>query len=230
MSPVTEAPDLSDYHQIHRAIRASAHQLGAAVRAVAPTDRRRAQALAWWFDGFAGELHGHHTVEDEVFFPALAERVPTYGDHSAELTADHDELEAMLPELRALLHQMARGERFDVAREQAVLLADGLARHLEEHLGVEDSDILPLFERHFSKSEYEGLVEQALKRMKFGQLPWTIPWLVSNLTPDEYREVLDGAPGMMRLLWRLTRGRYARRASLALGVPVVAVPVAAVPA
>ena len=224
MSPVTEAPDLSDYHQIHRAIRASARQLGAAVRDLTATDRRRAEALAWWYDGFAAELHYHHVVEDEIFFPALAERIPTYSDHSDELAVDHETLEAMLPQLSAALHQLARGEQWDVAREQAVVLADQLHSHLDEHLGVEDDDVLPLFERHFTKAEYEALVDRAMKAGKMSQLAFTIPWLVSTLEPDEFTELFETAPRMLKLLWRATRGRYARRASLALGVTVVAVP------
>jgi hemerythrin-like domain-containing protein len=224
MSPVTDTPDLTTYLQIHRAMRTSAAQLRNAVHDLERTDRRRARHLAWWFDGFAGELHMHHVVEDEIFFPALAARVPTYSDHGDGLAADHVRLEELLAELGVLLHRLARDEEWIVTRTRALDLANELHDHLDEHLGLEDDDVLPLFARHFTAAEYEAMHQQAMKKGSLIQLAFTVPWLCSNLEPHELAAAFDGAPGILRVLWRATRGRYARRATAALGTAVGAVP------
>ena len=39
------------------------------------TDRRRLGAFRTYFNGYAGEVLAHHTIEDDYFFPALTEQV-----------------------------------------------------------------------------------------------------------------------------------------------------------
>jgi hemerythrin-like domain-containing protein len=219
MSPVTDTPDLSGYFQIHRAMRVSARRLRDAVAGVERGDRRRAAAIAGWFDGFAGELRAHHLIEDDIFFPALAERVPTYADHGDGLAADHVRLEELLEELSTVLHRLGGdGDWLDTV-SAAGTLTEELASHLEEHLAVEDDDILPLFERHFTAAEYDAMHQQAIKRVSFGQLAFTVPWIAAHLEPEELQQLMGTAPLPLKVLWYATRGRYARRTAYALGEP-----------
>jgi hemerythrin-like domain-containing protein len=217
MSPVTDAPDLSSYLQIHRALRISATRLRAAVDGLDRGDRSRAAAISGWFDGFAGELRAHHTVEDEIFFPALAERVPTYADHGDGLAADHVRLEELLGELSQTLRHLGGGADWLETVAAASALTAELAEHLDEHLAVEDEDVLPLFERHFTAAEYEAMHEQALKKISFRQMAFTVPWLVSHLEGEEKDELLATAPLPLKVLWWVTRRPYARRTAYALG-------------
>lgn len=224
MSPINDTPDLSAYYQIHRAIRASAAQLGSALAGLRRPDPNRAAALAQWFDGYAGELHHHHVVEDTIFFPALGERVPSYELHNDTVVADHAELEAMLAELGTVLHRLADAGGWDVDRDRAREIARELQDHLDEHLGLEDDDILPLFARHFTAAEYEELHQRALKSVSTKQLLFTVPWLLSQLRAEERTPLLATAPLPLKLMWHATRRRYARRASYALGAQIEAVP------
>jgi hypothetical protein len=221
---VTEAPDLSTYHLIHRAIRHSADQLAAAVADLDDGDRRQARAVAWWYDRFTKELHDHHTVEDEIFFPALAARIPTFAAHDAALAADHEHLDEVVAALAAALSGLAGDGDWASCRQVALDQAVELACFLHEHLGTEDDDVLPLFERHFSAAEYERLDEAARTAHSPVGMLFTIPWVLSVCTDGERDGLLASAPKMIEILYRLGRSRYARRTAAAFGAtaPVVA--------
>jgi hemerythrin-like domain-containing protein len=217
---MTDAPDLTTYHSIHAALRSTSRAFRDAVADVPATDPARARALAWWFEGFASELHHHHTVEDEVFFPAVARLVPTYQEHGESLAADHGRMDDIIDALRVAVGRMADGLSWDRSRDEAVALAAELHALLEVHLDHEDGDVLPLFERHFTAAEYEQLEKRAVAGLSLRQATFTVPWMLATMTPEEQQRLLADAPLPLVVVWRLFRGRYARRASLALGTPV----------
>ena len=220
---MSEAPDLTFWFQLHDAMRTSGDRLAAALRSLPPGDRRRAEALADWFGGFDAELHHHHMVEDDIFFPALAARVPTYLDGSGpEVDADHERLDALLASLGAALRRLASDGEWEVTRGEACADAAELAALLHRHLDLEDQDVLPLYCRHFTKAEYEGMHAEATKTLGIRQACFTLPWIMANLDDATRAEVLATAPVAMRLIWRLARRGYARREAAALGPAPVA--------
>src|SRR4051794_15330702 len=204
----TDSADLESYLRVHRALRTSAARLATAVAAGDPTT---ADAQRRWYRGFAGELRCHHHIEDELLFPALAERVATYADHHPTLTADHAELDDLLDGLTAAL---ASNE----SHQHAVQTANAISEHLHEHLDYEDDEIVPLFARHFTSAEFEDLNQRAIKMTPPRQLLFTAPWMMSQLDEAEQHEVLASAPKAMHLLWFVSRGRYARLEQRAFGV------------
>lgn len=219
-----ETPDLTRYQLAHDAMRSSARQLAGALATMDPTDGPRVRALRWWCDGFIGELHAHHTVEDELFFPALASRVPTFAaEQDAVLAAEHVELDAIMGALQQAVRGMAQG--LDVAGHHATAAtsAEALADFLDHHLGIEDADVLPLFARHFTVEEYQRLDDQSLKSIGPRQLLFTVPWAVCAGDPETRAQVLAEAPAPIRVIWALTRRRYARRTALAMGAPAMEV-------
>jgi hypothetical protein len=161
-----------------------------------------------------GEIVAHHTVEDELFFPALVERVPEAARHVTRTDADHHHLDELLAACTAAIGRMAEGGD---ATEAATLLIE-VADHLDEHLDFEDAEVLPLFERHFTAEEYQALDAKAVEHVGIGkQAAFTVPFVVSYTTAAEFERMLAEAPRPMRVLWRLTRRRHARLARLALG-------------
>ncbi|MEZ5296552.1 MAG: hemerythrin domain-containing protein [Ilumatobacteraceae bacterium] len=207
----TTVPDLSAYRAAHSALRASATALADALRTVRPDDRRRVAALQRWFTGYRAELEIHHRNEDELFFPALDARVPAYGQYRAAMDADHHRLDETM---NALSRSLDDG---DVAGAAAA--ADVLDRELADHLTVEDSDVLPMFERHFSADEYAVLDAAAIRSVPLRHAFFTVPWFVATAPADTAARVLADAPVAMRIVERLTRRRYARLVAAAFGTP-----------
>jgi hemerythrin-like domain-containing protein len=218
-----EPADITPLVLVHRAMRQSAHRLHAAIAGLAPLDRRRASAIATWFEGYTGELHHHHGVEDDIAFPALAARVPVFDHHAEELAGDHEHLDRLIGTLGGRLRGLAGTEPWTAAHQEAVALAAELRDHLDQHLDHEDADIVPLFARHFTADEFAQQHRQAVKRLSPRQMLFTVPWLGSCLSPDEREALFDSSPRILRIVWWLRHGAYERATAYALGPTVVVV-------
>jgi hypothetical protein len=221
VTTIATTPDVSRYRMVHETLRTSDDQLVAGVAGLSAGDRRRARALRRWFAGYAGELRSHHAVEDELFFPAIAARVPAYtSDYAELLTGDHHRIDDVVAALGMALDRLATGtdaSAWALAHEEALAHAVALRDLLLDHLEIEDRDILPLFERHMTAAEYDELDQGAVSRIAFRQLFFTVPWWVATIDPAAVPGELAGAPIPLRAIWRLTRRRHARLTRRAFG-------------
>lgn len=209
-------PDLSEYRQVHRAMRIANDQLVAAVRSVAMHDMRRAAALHHWFNGYAGELRTHHRIEDELIFPSLAARVSAYATYSDGLAEDHHNLDHLLDTLGASLAHLASGSReWEPAHFVATAAAVALRDLLAEHLDIEDQEVLPMIEANFGREEYTVVEQQVRKFMSLRQAFFTVPWWMATVEPAIAEKARAEAPLLLRVIYALTRRSYARRVALA---------------
>lgn len=203
----SERADLTGYRATHRAIREGARQLATTVGAISPADQRRVRALQRYWKGYAAELLTHHTLEDDVFFPALAERAEEMVALAGRLDDEHHLLDELMSEIEIGLADFA-----DISsRSRAVIALDRLADVMDRHLDLEDEEVLPLFTLHFSAAEYTTLEEQAFKAVGVGrQAVFAVPFIVRAMTDEERTSVLATAPLPLRVLHRLTRNRHER--------------------
>jgi len=212
-------PDLSSYRAVHLALGTTPHRLAAAGRGLDPADAARIRALRRYWTGFVGEITAHHSIEDDFVFPALVEKVPMIAPVLDEAGQEHVTLDDLMAEGTASVDALGAADAASVARFVAAM--DALADHMDEHLDLEDADVLPMIERHFSAEEYEVLDQAAMKSLGLGkQALFTIPFVLGAVSPEEGRHLLDNAPGAFRVLWVLTRRRFARLERLALGADV----------
>ena len=213
-------PNLIMYYTVHQAMRDSSAVLHDALAGMADDDRRRAAAIARWYRGFADELHAHHHIEDEIFFPALAERDASFEHFGPGLDADHVHLAQVIDDLTRAIGGLAEDEPWAPTRAQAVELSAELRDHLMTHLAIEDEDVIPLFAERFTFDEYVELEQQAVKRGSLKSMLFTVPWLVVSCEAKTRDEIFESVPAALKLLWKLTRRGYARRTSYALGIDV----------
>ena len=212
-------PDLTTYLAIHAALRSGAHRLADGAGTLEAGDRRRLSAFRTYFNGYAGEVLAHHTIEDDYFFPALVEQVGGATARIDRLARDHADLDEMMTAVTNGLERIGAGTL--TGAEVAVSLRE-LALHMDEHLDFEDEEILPLFTRHFSVEKYEALEAQAQKSLGIGkQAAFTIPFIAASVPPDRREQLLGGAPAPLRILYRMTKGRHARLTIAAFGFDAV---------
>jgi hemerythrin-like domain-containing protein len=218
MTPTQRAPartpDITLFTVLHRAMRRDAGRLADAVAVAAPGDGHRLAALSRWYRSYRSELADHHRVEDELFFPVLADRVPSFTAHMPRVEAEHHMLEDALGGVQAALDALAAGTG---PRSDAVAATRELRDLLDSHLGFEDADVVPLYVRHFSADEYAEVGERALKMVSKANLVFAIPWAMSAATDAERSHMLGEVPLAFRLLWYASRRRYARLDDRALG-------------
>ncbi|MEV8545007.1 nitroreductase/quinone reductase family protein [Streptomyces sp. NPDC051572] len=88
---------------------------------------------------FCQGLHNHHTGEDTVLFPLVAERHPQSAPALARLREEHERIAELVEELRGTLATTREpaGVRAEVER---------LTAALEAHLTYEEEELIPLFD------------------------------------------------------------------------------------
>jgi hemerythrin-like domain-containing protein len=213
--------DLSGYLAIHQAMRVANAQLVRGIGTAGVADPKRAAALGRWFRGYSDELRTHHHIEDDIVFPQLAERVPAYAEYSDALAGDHHHLDRVIDALREALAGWAQhatvSQAAREARYAALDLAVELRDFLEEHLAIEDADVLPMIERHFTAEEYTELEQQAGKAITVRQAMFTAPWYMATVDAETAARTLREAPRPLRIIYALTRRSYARLVEQAFG-------------
>jgi hemerythrin-like domain-containing protein len=212
------APDLTLYRVVHRAIRDGATALAetALVIEAAEADQRKAFATYW--KGYAGEVLHHHSVEDDIFFPALEARVPVAVELTVRTDIDHHHLDELMASIGSAVAAIRAGR----PAPEIVALTQELDQHMADHLDFEDQDILPLLERHFSKEEYDAMDAAAVKSAGLGpQTAFSVPMLVGAMTPEERAVILPDAPLPLRILYRLSRRSHDRLRTAAFGRQLV---------
>lgn len=222
MTTEITAPDLSDYRVIHRCLRTAPHRVAAALTAFEAGDRDHARALARYWAGYAGEVLAHHTVEDEIFFPRLVERVPVAAHHLQRVDGDHHRLDVLMAAAGTAFERLGTSARVADADDAGAVVRE-LASHMDSHLDFEDEDLVPLFGRHFTAEEYKALSEAAMKHPGLGkQAAFTVPFVMHSASAPERTKLLGEAPLPFRILFRITRGGHARLTQAALGSAAVA--------
>ncbi|MFG2371259.1 nitroreductase/quinone reductase family protein [Streptomyces sp. NPDC048504] len=88
---------------------------------------------------FCQGLHNHHTGEDTVLFPLIAERHPASAPALTRLREEHERIAALVEELRGTLA---------TTRDPAEVRAEveRLTTALEAHLTYEEEELIPLFD------------------------------------------------------------------------------------
>ncbi|HET6952138.1 MAG TPA: hemerythrin domain-containing protein [Acidimicrobiales bacterium] len=210
-------PELTAFTVVHRALRRDAARLAAAAAGLQGGDARRARALRTWYGEYRAQLAAHHSLEDELWFPALAEHVPTFDRHAGRLAREHAALDDASDRLTAALDRLAATGAGPEAVGPARDAAGELSALLDGHLRFEDGDILPLYLRHFTRDEYAEIERRSRKRLDLRRTPFAVPWILGAATPDERARLLATAPRAFTLLWFATRHRQARLSARALG-------------
>ena len=210
-------PDLIAFTVAHRALRTDGARLATATAGLGAGDTARARALRRWYRGFEADLTGHHSMEDYLWFPVLAERVPTFAQHAERIDREHHLIDDAVAGARAALAHLVDDEASDPARRTAHDAARELSSLLDVHLGFEDTDVLPLYLRHFTDDEYAEVERRAGRFLEVRHLPFTVPQLLGAATPAERQRILGRAPLAMKLVWYASRRRHARLSARALG-------------
>ncbi len=211
-------PGLTDVRMMtvaHTSFRRELSLAVPAVRAVAAGDRRRAARVADHVDLWTGLLEHHHTIEDELLWNRLLERVP---DEVAPLVhlmeSQHERVHELLDGCPALV--VAWRDSASVA--DGTRLSDHLARlviALCEHLDAEETRVLPLMARHVTASEWEEFTERGMESIPKGMLLTGLGMMLYEGDPEALAREIAKFPAPLRrvlpVLGRWAFRRYARR-------------------
>jgi len=203
----TERTDTWDMIVVHRVYRREFRMAPALVLAVVPGDTTRAGILAEHLGNLVAGLDHHHTAEDELLWPLMLARASMHADLIRRMGAQHERLHAPLARIVELLPRW-RDRALAADRDE---LADVLAETsvaLDEHLGEEERQLLPLVEQHITPAEWHALGERGKAIIPKGKTALVVlGTILEEATPEEKKRFLAELPAPARLLWRLTGQR-----------------------
>ena len=179
-------------------------------------DTARARALRRWYGSYHAELDGHHPLEDDLWFPILAERVPTFAEDTDRIELEHHLMDDALRCVELPFDRFVDSDASSGAKAGAHDAAYELSSLLNVYLGFEDADILPQYLRRFTPEEYAEVEAQARRLLEVRRLPSTVPWILTAATPAKRTHILGSGPLALKLLWYAGR-RNARLSTRALG-------------
>ena len=186
-----------------------------AVRNVAEGDVRRAGEVADHVDLWLGLVHHHHSIEDELLWDRLLERVP---DELAPLVglmeSQHEGVARLLGESPALTAAW-RSTASAADRTRLAAHLAGLVDALVEHLEAEETRVLPLMARHLRQAEWDEFTERGMESIPKGMMLTGFGMMLYEGDPEALALEIAKLPAPLRpvlpLLARRSFRRYARR-------------------
>jgi hemerythrin-like domain-containing protein len=205
---------------IHSAFRRELRLAPQLLRSVEHGDRLRAGLVGSHLNLLDRFLHHHHTIEDELLWPKLLERVPAEIAPVVELMESQHAVVAELLErtvaLRDTWHKDADGSR---AAELAGLY-ERLHDALVDHLDAEERHVMPLVESCVTKKEWTKIGKAAQRGTPLKDGPRVLGMMAYDGDPEVIREMLGAVPAPMRgVVVTMARRAYAKHAARVYGTP-----------
>lgn len=216
--------DLMNMYVMHHAFRRDLGDFSSAVATAPTADRPRWQALLRRWTYFASALHSHHSAEDAGLWPLLLERVAEREDDDARsvleaMQAEHAQIDPLLEQCTDGFTRLAADAGEPVRLALARSLA-GAGELLDHHLGHEERDAMAIVQRYLVHEDWER-VEKEHFRPAYSPRDfwWVVPWAQLGLPTDIRRRTLAQGGLPIKILWRLSRGWFARQQAAAFATP-----------
>ena len=202
----------------HHAYRRDLAKFCAAAEATATEDRRTWRALLARWELFGLALHHHHHAEDAALWPLLMARADAAGQAVLRaMEAEHAEIDPILAAVTVGLTRLSRAADDDARAALLVRLVAG-RESLGRHLAHEETEAIALMQELMTQPEWQQMQDDHFKpdKITWVMIKNVLPWTIDGV-PAAVRERLLGDMPAGRLVWRLSRGGYARRERAAFG-------------
>jgi hemerythrin-like domain-containing protein len=185
---------------VHKAMRADGTRLRRAVADMPEGDTEQAAALGRAFGEISSLVHDHHWTEDDVMYPFLMERVPSFEADAIRLENDHIDLDAAMARIGARLRLLSHPLSVNLWRDTRDHLVDEATAFddvLVAHLDREEAVVLPAVDALMSAAEQRTLHKQEAKLATYRHMRMAVPWVLANATPEEAADLRAGAPRLL---------------------------------
>ena len=203
--------DMQTMYLMHHAFRRDLDAFVEAVRNTPVEDRRTWRLLAQRWELFTEVLHKHHTAEDDVIWPALIARGSSDDVAVLEsMEAEHEEIDPRLDACRAGFQRLARKPDEDARAALAVRIT--AARELlRRHLAHEETSAIAILQRLVTAEEWAEIEKEIGRETSLRYAVQVVPWVAHCLPREVLDRVFHDIDAGFRMIWLLTRRRFARR-------------------
>ena len=203
----------AEMRTIHTAFRRELRLAPDLVGAVPPGDRLRAGVVACHLDLLDRFLHHHHTVEDDLLWPKLLERVPREIAPLVGLMEAQHAVVAVLLARADTLRTEWRAAADPLRGMQLAAVYRRLHDALVEHLDAEEQQVMPLVEACVTQREWAAIGRAAQRGTPVKDAPRMLGMLAYDGDPEVVEHLLGAVPApLRRTVLRLGRRAYAKHA------------------
>lgn len=188
---------------VHSFFRREFRLAGGVVRAVTARDVRRAKVVRAHIDFICRSLHHHHTVEDELAWAKLLERVPEERAPIVHLMeSQHQTVDALLTEIDEVsLSWSAAAD--PGGRDRLAELLDSLYIQLAAHLDAEEERLPPIAARNMTEAEWHEIGATSRKHCRRSELSLALgmfqyggdPQVIAGMLAEGVRNAAEEAGG-----------------------------------
>ena len=182
--PTVAGCDTRDMLIIHRLMRRLFGDAPDLVRAVADGNVQRTQVIADHIAEISAGLHSHHSTEDTKLWDTLESRSPACALHVGQMKAQHQAIGGLLDQLDSrLAGWRASGTAAD--RDQVAAVLEQVRATLEQHLGQEEQDILPVATATMTQAEWDELGKHGMAAIPRDRMLIQLGMMLESMPPQE---------------------------------------------
>jgi iron-sulfur cluster repair protein YtfE (RIC family) len=205
--------DMQTMYVMHHGFRRDLDKFTKAVRSTPVEARRTWVLLAERWDLLNEVLHHHHAGEDAGIWPWLLERADESERATLEaMEAEHEQIDPLLQSSAEGFRRLAEAPDED-ARAALSVRVTALRDALTRHLAHEESDAIAILQKYMTQAEWLELDEKHFKdeKLTLGKVLRIVPWAAHGVPREPRDRVLAEAGTPFKVVWMLTRRRFARR-------------------
>lgn len=208
--------DTGDMQVPHSIFRGEFRRAPGMVRNVAAGDAHRAGVVAGHLQFLVVALTDHHTTEDELLWPRLHDRVPADVEPIiGVMESQHRQIHSVIERLSGQLATWT-SDPSSAHRDAVADTCESAYAVLEEHLGAEERDILPVAARAISQTEWDEIGERALDALPKDKKMLVLGTIRYWAPPDRSAAVASDIPLPMRPFVTALADRAFRKEAVAV--------------
>lgn len=208
---------IDNIFKFHKAIRKDLEYLDVESGKIIDCDENSLRQFSGRFRLLWGLYRAHSNAEDDIVFPALESR-ETLHNVSHSYTLDHKQEEKLFKDISEVLLELSElhdglANKDDIAEEGIVgnsffhemswkrkhnelaTKLQGMCKSirvtLDQHVFMEELELWPLFDKHFSIEEQDKIVGRIIGTTGAEVLQSMLPWVTSALTQEEQNMMMD---------------------------------------
>lgn len=199
--------DAREMEMLHKMFRREFSLAPGLVRGVADGDRGRTEEMVWHLNFILTALHNHHHFEDEFVWQVLLDRGSAdIRPHVNRVQEQHEEVESATSDVMDALAvwkadaTAKSGERLAGALERMVVL-------LLEHMAYEERYVVPVMEKHISRTEWDRMIQTAAADLVPEDMPLEFGMMMYEGDPEIVADAIANMPEEVRPVIRTVAGQ-----------------------
>ncbi|KAI0513596.1 hypothetical protein KFK09_009623 [Dendrobium nobile] len=208
---------IDNIFKFHKAIQKDLEYLDVESGKIIDCDETFLRQFSGRFRLLWGLYRAHSNAEDDIVFPALESR-ETLHNVSHSYTLDHKQEEKLFKDISEILSELSELHdsviRTDAIPEEGIVcnsfchetswkrkhnelatklqgMCKSIRVALDQHVFMEELELWPLFDEHFSVEEQDKIVGRIIGTTGAEVLQSMLPWVTSALTQEEQNMMMD---------------------------------------